>query len=142
MSADLGRVGGMSVGSIGRVLDGTVKFYIGAAAPDELVCCLWSTADCPVRLRLQVFGSCGLICSSRTSGGMSRRRPRKVVVLVDASGTTEQLNVEAVASSVRQLQGCLTFCRMGDEVILDVSHRCVGLACAATTMVVSKPWLR
>jgi hypothetical protein len=34
---DPGRVGGMAVGSVGRVLEGTVRRYVGAAAPDELV---------------------------------------------------------------------------------------------------------
>jgi hypothetical protein len=38
LCGNLGRVGDMVVGSVGRVLEGTVGLYVEAAAPDELVC--------------------------------------------------------------------------------------------------------
>ena len=41
-------------------------------------------------------------------------------------GAVEQQKIGAAASSVRQLRGCLTFCRVGDEVALSVGHLCAG----------------
>jgi hypothetical protein len=46
VGGDLGREGGRVVGSSCCVLEGAIRIYVGVAAPDELVSCLWSVADC------------------------------------------------------------------------------------------------
>jgi hypothetical protein len=83
--------------------------------------------------------------SSRASGGMSGRRPRKVVVLVDAQGATEQRYVGAAAPNVCHLRGCLTLGRLGDKVTLggglgrQRQWRWAWFGCCKTVLVGSVP---
>jgi hypothetical protein len=130
-------VGGRVVGSVGRVLEGTVGRYVGAAAPNELVRCPWSAADCPVQPGLRVDGSCGVAARERAVV-LQGRGPWKVVVLVDAHGATKQQNVGVAAPNVYHIRGrgCLTLGRVCDKVTLDG-----GQACEATIMAMSNVWL-